>query len=183
MKQVVIVTGSPRPGGNSTLLAEAFAEGAREEGHIVMIFDSVRRKVEGCVACGQCWSKGKPCVYEDGFNEFGTLLEKADVVVFATPVYWGTYPAQMKALIDKFYAYGIRRTKVDIREKRKMYLLACGDGKKDTAFSAILELAWGFAEFQKWEFAGYITVPELVEAGEIRKTDALEEARHMGRCV
>lgn len=183
MKNIVIVTASPREEGNSTLLAEAFAEGAAEEGHIVSIFDSVKHKSDGCTACGRCWSKGKPCVHDDGFNALAPLLEKADVIVFATPVYWGTYPAQMKALIDKFFAYGIKRTKVDIRGHKKLYLLACGDGKKDTAFSTILELAWGFAEFHEWEFAGYITVPELVNAGEIRETTALDEARQMGSRV
>ena len=183
MKNIVIVTGSPRQGGNSTLLAEAFAQGAREEGHRVAIFDPVKNKVEGCIACKACWSKGKPCVNEDGFNEFAKLLEASDVIVLATPVYWGTYPAQMKALIDKFFAYGIKRTKVDIRGNRKLYLLACGDGKKETAFRIILELAKSFADYLQWDMAGYITVPELVEAGEILETNALEEAKTLGRTI
>ena len=183
MKKIVIATGSPRPGGNSTLLAKAFGRGAKVEGHEVTFFDSVKEKTEGCLACNQCWSKGKPCVNEDGFNEFAPLLEAADVIVFATPVYWGTYPAQMKALIDKFYAYGIKRTKVDIRGNRSLYLLACGDGKKETAFNTILELAEGFAEFLQWEFAGALTVPELVGAGEITQTNALNEAEVLGSQV
>ena len=183
MKNIVIATGSPRQGGNSTLLAEAFAQGAREAGHRVTIFDSVKNKVEGCIACKACWSKGKPCVNEDGFNEFAKLLEASDVIVLATPVYWGTYPAQMKALIDKFFAYGIKRTKVDIRGNRKLYLLACGDGKKESAFRIILELAKSFADYLQWDMAGYITAPELVEAGEILETSALEEARTLGRAI
>ena len=180
MKKIVIITGSPRPGGNSTLLAEAFGRGAEAKGHKLDFFDSVKNKTEGCHACNQCWSSGKPCVNEDGFNEFAPLLEQADVVVLATPVYWGPYPAQMKALIDKFYAYGIKRTKVDIRGRKSLYLLACGDGKKETAFNTILDLAEGFAEFLQWEFAGAITVPELVGAGEIVQTNALKEAETLG---
>ena len=183
MKHIVIVTGSPRQGGNSTLLAQAFAKGAEKKGHQVAIFDSVKNKVEGCNACKACWSKGKPCVNDDGFNEFATLLEPADVVVFASPVYWGTYPAQMKALVDKFFAYGITRTKVDIRGGKKFYLLACGDGKKETAFRAISSLAADFAAYLQWDVAGVLTVPELVEAGEILQTEALAEAEALGESV
>ena len=183
MKKIVIVTGSPRQGGNSTLLAEAFAKGAREAGNKVDIFDVTKDKVEGCIACKKCWSEGVPCVFNDGFNTFGKLMEPADVVVFASPVYWGTYPAQLKALIDKFFAYGIKRTKVDIRKGKKVVLLACGDGKKETAFKNIIELCVGFAEFHQWQLAGMITVPELVDAGEILKTDALEDAETMGRNI
>lgn len=183
MKHIVIVTGSPREGGNSTILAETFAKAAEEKGHEVRFFDSVKNKVEGCVACKKCWSKGKPCVTEDGFNEFAGMLESADVLVLASPVYWGTYPSQLKALIDKFFAYGIKRTKVDIRGSRTMYLLACGDGKKETAFQTITGLAKGFAEYMQWELAGCVTAPELVEAGEVLHTEAMAEAEALGRGV
>lgn len=183
MKNIVIVTGSPRPGSNSTILAKAFAEGAQEAGHNVDIFDSVKNKVEGCIACKKCWSKGVPCVFDDGFNKFGKLLEQADIVVFATPVYWGTYPAQMKALVDKFFAYGIKRTKVDIRCNKKFVLLACGDGKKETAFESLKELCESFTEFLQWDFAGIVTAPELVDEGEIIGTPALDEAKQLGKTV
>ena len=183
MKNIVIVTGSPRQGSNSTILAKAFAAGAEEAGHNVDIFDSVKNKVEGCIACKKCWSKGRPCVFEDGFNVFGKLLEQSDAVVFATPVYWGTYPAQMKALVDKFFAYGIKRTKVDIRCNKKFVLLACGDGQKETAFVNLTKLCESFTEFLQWDFAGAVTVPELVDEREILGMSVLEEAKELGRTI
>ena len=181
MKKIVIVTGSPRPGSNSTILAKAFAEGAETSGNHVDFFDAVNSRIEGCMACKKCWTDDKPCVADDDFNKFAELMEPADVVVFATPVYWGTYPSQLKALVDKFFAYGIKRTKVDIRGNKKFILLACGDGKKETAFTKMIELCNSFVEFHNWEFVDAVTVPELVDEYEIIGASELDEARELGR--
>jgi len=187
MKNIVIVNGSPRKSGNSRMLAEAFAKGAEASGNKVEFFDVIDNKVEGCISCKTCWSKGKPCVFDDGFNTFAKLLEPADVLVFATPVYWGTYPAQLKALVDKFFAYGIKRTKVDIRGNKKVVLLASGDGKKETAFNEMITLCGFFTDYLQWEFAGCVTAPELVDLGEIVETvagkAALEEAEELGQNI
>ena len=183
MKKIVIVNGSPRKNGNSRMLADAFAEGARKSGNVVEFFDVIDNKVEGCVSCKTCWKKGKPCSFDDGFNEFAKLLEPADVLVFATPVYWGSYPAQLKALVDKFFAYGILRTKVDIRGGKKVVLLACGDGKKETAFTEMIKLCNFFTDYLQWDFAGCVTAPELVDPGDIRGTGALEEAEKLGVAI
>ncbi len=183
MKKIVIVTGSPRPGSNSTILAKAFAEGAEMSRNHVDFFDAVNSRIEGCRACKKCWTDDKPCVADDDFNKFAELMEPADVVVFATPVYWGTYPSQLKALVDKFFAYGIKRTKVDIRGNKKFILLACGDGKKETAFTKMIELCNSFVEFHKWEFINAVTVPELVDEYEIMGSPSLDEARELGRSL
>lgn len=181
-KNILIVLGSPRKKGNSTLLAKALAEGAEAAGHHVDLFDVCKEKVDGCTACNQCWSREEPCVSQDGFNQFARLMMNTDVIVMATPVYWGTYPSQLKALIDKMYAFVVPSCETNIAGK-KLILLACGDGEDERAFEVIMMLGKGLAKFLKWEMGECIGVPQLVEAGEVLKTDAIQRAKTIGRSI
>lgn len=106
-KRILILTGSPRKGGNSDLMADAFAKGASEPGNIVVRFDTAHKHIQGCRACDNCFSKGKACVFNDDFNELASLMAESDAIVFCTPLYWYSFPTQMKAAIDKFYSFCI----------------------------------------------------------------------------
>lgn len=179
MKKILIMTGSPRKKGNSTLLAEAFAEGVKAAGNSVNFFDTVKKTSSGCIACDRCWHMEKPCVIDDGFNEFAEMLTEADVLVIASPVYWGSYPAQLKAFIDRMYSYVVPWCQ-SFMESKELYLLACGDGENEEAFSVIETVTRAFSELLEWNYAGSVCVPSMVEEGDIKKTDALEKARKLG---
>lgn len=178
-KNILIVKGSPRTDGNSRILAEAFKEGACRNNHIIEEFDIMEYPVKGCNACNRCWRYGSACVYGDGFNHFASLLDEADVVIFATPVYWGTFPAQLKALIDKLYSYTVPWCEKNLKPK-KTGLLACGDGDDAIAFAMIESLIQALAEYMKWEYVGSVTVGGLVEAGEVKATDGIDRAIKLG---
>ena len=106
MKNILILTGSPRVGGNSDLMADAFQKGAESAGHKVIRYEAGRNAILPCRACESCFSNGKACVWDDRFsNELAPLIEEADVIVLATPLYWFTFPAQLKAAIDKMYSF------------------------------------------------------------------------------
>lgn len=181
-KNILVVTSSPREGANTTLLADAFIEGAEAKGHHIRRFDVNKDKIEGCRACNKCWSSGEACIYQDGFNKFIGLLEAADVIVIASPVYWGAYPSTLKALIDKMYSFAVPWCEKDFSGKKSI-LLTCGDGADESAFVTLNTLHEGFVSYMKWISAGTIAVPQLVEAGAISKTDALEKARQMGKSL
>ena len=87
-KKVVVITGSPRNGGNSFAMASAFINRAKELGHQVVRFDAAMKSVGGCHACETCFQTGKPCTFDDDFNTLAPDILDADVIVFATPVYW-----------------------------------------------------------------------------------------------
>ena len=78
-KNILVITGSARQGGNSDVLAEAFVKGAREAGHDVNVFAAGRERMSACLHCEGCWSTGRPCVLEDNFEKLWPLLEKADM--------------------------------------------------------------------------------------------------------
>lgn len=105
-RKVLVITVSPRPESITRKMAEAFAEGAREAGHEVTIFDAGHKKMQGCNACNMCWSKGNACVVNDDFTELSQLLEQNDTLLISTPLYWVGFPAQIKSAIDRLYAYG-----------------------------------------------------------------------------
>ncbi|HPE66449.1 MAG TPA: flavodoxin family protein, partial [Synergistales bacterium] len=132
-KTILVLTGSPRKGGNSDMMAEAFIEGATSVGHEVLRFDAGRNTVNGCRACGACWAKGSACVFEDGFTELAQLLVKADVLVFSTPLYWFNFPSQLKAAIDKMNAFLKPNcpTPLKIRES---VLMVCAHDTDDDLF-------------------------------------------------
>lgn len=181
-KNILVLTGSPRKNGNSEMLADAFIEGALESGHSVVKFEAAQKKIYGCIACDTCWSKGTACSYRDGFTELEPMLEEADVIVFATPLYWSSMPAQLKAAVDKLYAYVVDACKHPLKIKESA-LLVCGECEGMQMFNGIIETYRGIAEYMKWEERGIIAVPEVHIKGDILKTDALEKAKKLGMSI
>lgn len=101
--KIVVLTGSPHKNGNSAYLADEFIKGAQEQGHEVFRFDCAFKHVEPCRACNRCGMNGD-CILNDDFLQLRPRLIEADMVVFATPMYYFGISAQMKCVIDRFYA-------------------------------------------------------------------------------
>lgn len=181
-KNILIVTGSPRNNGNCDRMAEAFLKGALSAQHNVTIFNAGRKEISSCKACNKCWSNGKPCIYQDGFNELAPLLESADVIVFATPLYWFSFPAQIKTAIDKMYAYLCDRSKQPLKIKESI-LLVCGADDDPGIFDGIKASYEQIAHCMKWEDKGILAVTKVSEIGDIDKTDALERAERLGKSL
>ena len=100
MKNILIISASPRKGGNSDLLCDQFAKGAREAGHHVEKVRLAERKIGYCTGCYACQKLHK-CVQKDDANELVEKMLVADAIVLATPVYFYSMDAQLKALIDR----------------------------------------------------------------------------------
>ncbi len=106
-KNVLVVTTSPRAGGNSTELALRVAQGCREEGAEVVTVDFGKLKVGPCLACDWCHESdnvGAGCLQQDDMQPLYGMLRKADTLVMATPVYCFTMSAQLKIFVDRLYA-------------------------------------------------------------------------------
>ena len=106
-KKILIVVGSPREKGNSTLLAEQVAEGARAGGAEVELFNLHKLMISPCNACDACRQVGaKGCVINDDMQMLYPKLTAADAIVIASPIYWFSVSAQTKTFIDRFYGLG-----------------------------------------------------------------------------
>lgn len=182
VKNVLVITGSPRENGNSDLMAEALIQSARESGHSVRKFEAAHKMINGCTACDTCWSTGTACTFKDGFTEMEPLLEAADVIVIASPLYWSSVPAQLKAVIDKLYAYVVSDCQKPLANKESAFLV-CGELAGEQIFNGVIDMYKGIADYMKWADRGIITVPEVFAKGDILKTDALDRARDLGRSL
>ncbi len=101
-KNILVFLGGGRPRGNTAQAVEAFARGARDAGHEVETVSLLKNEVRGCLGCNAC-RYGKPCVQRDAFNGLAPKIKAADCVVFASPLYFWTLSARIKALIERFY--------------------------------------------------------------------------------
>lgn len=102
--KIVILEGSPNRRGSSNMLADDFRRGAEEAGHIVEVIDAAHAKIHPCTGCIHCGYEG-PCVQKDEMEEIREKILSADMMVFATPLYYYGMSAQLKILIDRFCAF------------------------------------------------------------------------------
>ncbi|XBX04825.1 flavodoxin family protein [Enterocloster clostridioformis] len=102
MKKILIVLGGGRPKGNTRQLVNAFMKGAEESGHHVELISLNEIQVNGCTGCNAC-RFGKPCVQKDDFNHMVPKIKEADLIVFASPLYFWTISSKIKAFIERFY--------------------------------------------------------------------------------
>lgn len=102
MKNILIIQGGGRPKGNTAQLVNAFRNGAEEAGHQVEVVSLNKTEVKGCLGCNAC-RFGKPCIQKDGFNDLVPKIKAADLIVFASPLYFWTISSRIKAFIERFY--------------------------------------------------------------------------------
>ena len=103
--KILVLNGSPRKGNTLTAI-NAFAKGVSDN-HELEVVDTYKLKVAPCTGCGVCQCY-KGCVAKDDSNMIVDKIVEADVVVFATPVYWWGMSAQLKLVIDKCYCRGLQ---------------------------------------------------------------------------
>lgn len=102
---ILVLNGSPRPKGNTKQMINAFQEGAKSAGHQVDVVDVCRKRIAGCLACEYCHATGKgTCTQKDDMKEVYDLLNKADMLVIASPIYYHGISGQLKCVLDRFYA-------------------------------------------------------------------------------
>ena len=178
VKKVLIISSSPRQGGNSDLLCDEFAKGAVTSGNEVEKITLSDKKIGYCLGCGVCNTTSK-CVQKD---EMSVVLDKmvaADVIVFATPVYFYTMSAQMKTLIDRTVP---RYT--EITNKEFYYIVTAAD-TEESSMEKTIESFRGFTIdcLEGAVESGIIYGIGAWKKGEIKNTPAMSQAYEMGRAV
>ena len=174
--KIVVLTGSPRKNGNSAYLAEQFIKGAEEKGHEVFRFDCAFKNVEPCRACNRCGMDG-PCIYNDDFQELHPRLIEADMVVFATPMYYFGISAQMKRVIDRFYAINGQIKGVP---KKAAFLMTYADTAAKEAEPMLVHYHT-LLEYLGWTSIGEVVAAGVWTAGSVRNTNYPEQAYRLGK--
>lgn len=172
-KKIVVITGSPRKGGNSFAMTEAFIQAAQAKGHTVTRFDAALKNVSGCRACEACFKNGRACVFDDDFNAIAPAILEADAVVFTMPVYWYSIPAQIKGVIDKLFSFVVGGKDIAGKE---WGLIACCEEDDVAVMDGVRIPLERSAALMKWKKAGEVLVPGVLNAGDIEKTEGCAQA-------
>lgn len=178
MNKVVILVGSVRKGGNTSLLAQAFAEGAKTNNEVEII-SVADYKVNPCIGCESCMkSEENQCFQKDDMQKIYPKLAEADLIVIASPVYFYGVSAQLKAFIDRLHT-PLRNT---FKVKRLALLLVAG-AELPTVFDSILQRYQQILSFFHLEDAGMILVRGVKAKGAIAGNKALNNARNLGASI
>lgn len=176
-KNVLILSGSPRKSGNSDLLCDEFMRGAMEAGHKVEKIRVQEKKVACCIACYACRDTGV-CAIKDDMAEIMQKMIDCDVMVLASPVYFYSIDAQLKAVIDRSVC---RWT--EVKDKEMYYIMTAADEEK-TSMDATLACFRGYADCVEGAVEkGVVYGTGVYRAGEIKGTKAMQEAYEMGKKI
>ena len=177
-KNVLILSASPRKNGNSDLLCDEFAKGAKEAGHTVEKIFVAEKDIHYCKGCGVC-NTSHQCVQKDDMAELLAKMVEADVLVLATPVYFYSMDAQLKTLIDRTVP---RYT--EMVDKEIYFIMTAADTDK-SMLQRTVESLRGFTEdcLEGAQEKGIIYGVGAWQKGEILQTSAMQEAYEMGLSV
>ena len=176
MKKVLIVSTSPRANSNSEALAKAFARGAQEAGHEAELISLRGKTINFCRGCFVCQEK-KRCVIRDDADVICQRALNADVLVFATPIYYYEMSGQLKTLLDRLNP--LYTTDYAFRE---VYVMTSAAEDDDYVPNRAESGVDGWVDcFAKARMAGTVFMGGVGAAGEYKNHPALEKAREMGR--
>lgn len=191
MKEILVILGGGRPGGNTNQLVDAFIKGVSEVGHKVEKISLNKLEVKGCIGCNAC-RYGKPCIQKDDFNNLIPKIKSADLIVFASPLLFWTISSKLKAFIERFYCIAEEDDNPPYGRYEKYPV-------KDAALlmTSADDLFWTYEQavsYYKFAIINYIGFHDkgMVLAGgcgdtngkpQISKTEHLTEAYEFGRCI
>lgn len=179
MKKVLILSGSPRKGGNSDVLCDQFAKGALEMGNEVEKIRVVEKKIAPCTGCYFCKDNGGRCALNDDMGDILQKIIDCDVLVLSSPVYFYSMCAQLKAVIDRTVA---RWT--EIANKELYYIMTAAEEDEDT-MDGTLACMHGFAMcIDGYEEKGILYGKGVYEKGEaVNRPELMQIAYEMGLSV
>ena len=175
--KVTVITSSPRKKGTSALLVQEFIRGAKESGHEVFRFDAAFEKISPCTACNSCKAASKKCFQDDSMEKLNPELLEADYIVFATPLYYFGMSAQLKLVIDRFYA---NNSKLKGSGKKAILLATAADTENWTN-QALKDHYKTILRYQEWTDCGILMAIGCGSRSDIEKTDFPLQAYQLGK--
>lgn len=152
--KILVLNGSPRKQGNTATMVNAFVKGAEENHHEVNVVNVCQKRISGCMACEYCHQKEseheRQCIQKDDMQEVYPLLDQADMIVLASPVYYHGFSGQLQCAINRIYA-------LDKPKRLKKAALILSSGSDHVYGGAIYEYQNSFLNYLKLEDMGIYT--------------------------
>ncbi len=187
--KILIFQGSPRSGGNTDILVNAFVDGAKAGGAYVEKIDLYRLNLKPCIECGECDRDGK-CVIKDDMQEIYPKLKEFDVVVLASPIFFYNITSMTQALIERVQPLWVLKYLIKSAEfkndARKKYgiLISLGATRGDKLFEGIIRVVKYFFDAFSARYVGGLFFRGVEKKGEIRKhPSALDDAYRLGLSI
>ena len=178
MKRVIVISTSLRRGSNSDMLADKFVEGAKAAGNDVEKISLVGKEIQFCKGCFGCQKLGR-CIINDDVNDIMAKVMNADVICWATPIYYYEMSGQMKTLIDRMNGMYDREPKF-----REVYLLTtAADDEEQTPKRAEAGLTGWIDCYPKSRLAGSLFCGGVNEPHAIEGNPKLQESFELGKSV
>jgi len=179
--RITAVLGSPRPEGNTDILAARVLQGASEAGWETESFPLRKLSLRGCIGCEQCWHLDRPCVFEDDMAGLYQALSETDAILLATPVYWYAPTAMMKAFMDRLVPFNRPQGRPLVRGKLAIGVVAYEEEGPTAAEPLVKTLELSF-EYLELKLAGMIVVDGIGPKGAVlQKPEALQRAYELGK--
>lgn len=178
-KNIFVVTGSSRQKGNSFTLATSFIRGARSSKNAVKRWDAATKSIFPVRETGDVWLEGNIRDLNDDFSIVSPYINVSEVLVIATPVYFGGMSASIKLFIDKFYAYLTSGEVSKLRFNKAVLLVTASEDEEDTFVGVIHEFKQLMKYLQIDDFH-IISVPNVRRIGDINSKTALNDAYELG---
>ena len=177
-KKVVVISTSLRTKSNSETLAKEFANGAKDAGNDVEYISLRGKNIAFCIGCLACQSKGQ-CIFNDDALPITEAVLNADVVVWATPIYYYEMAGQMKVLIDRMNSMFPK----DYKFRDVYFLASAADENSYTPKRALAGLTGWIDCFEKAKLAGSLFCGGVTAAGDINGSAKLQESYKLGTNV
>ena len=173
--KIIVLSGSFNQKGSTNLLADYFMRGAREAGHVVGMIDTTRIAVRPCVGCMRCGYNG-PCAISDDMEKIKGHILSADMIVFATPIYYYNMTAQLKTVIDRFCSITVPLQKKNM----KSALIAVAWNTEDRVFEPLVSNYRAIAQYMHFADKGMILGKGCGTPENTAKSQYVRDAYNLG---
>ena len=178
MKRVIVISTSLRHGSNSDMLADSFVEGALAAGNEVEKISLTGKDIQFCRGCFACQQLGR-CAINDDVNDMMAKVLEADIIAWATPIYYYEMSGQMKTLIDRMNAM----YPLDYKFRDVYLLTTAAEDEEDTPKRAEAGLKGWIECYPKSRLAGTLFCGGVNAPNEIKGNNKLQEAFELGKNV
>ena len=177
-KNIVAISSSLRAKSNSEVLLDSFVQGAKSAGNDVTVVSLKGKTIKYCIGCLTCPRTGK-CVLDDDARAIAELVKNADVLVFATPIYYYEMSGQLKTLLDRLNPlYGTDYKFTDV-----YFLSTAADDAEGTDERAVNGLGGWIECFERSKLCGKVFAGGVADGGAIEGHPALKQAFDMGASI
>lgn len=182
---ICVLCGSPHRHGNTMKLVEKFVAGAKTAGHGAEIFPVVRMDIRPCMGCMACKKNGEGCIQQDDMEKIYPAVRAADVLVFASPMYWWNVSGPLKTVIDRLFAlpFNIRRGDRALEGKWLQMLLTCGQPASEALQAELASMGQKMCAFTGMHWLGIVAGGNTGEAPLAEDAPACAQAWQAGAAL